>query len=93
MLFKAERLVFIYKTISPKDKYIPRELISGIIALSKEKKEEKVFALVGKDYYKSIILVYKKKLYKDASTIANFLVAVIVKQYYQVVFLIFQPHY
>ena len=79
MTFQANGLVFTDSAISSKDKYTPRELILGIIGLSEENKNKKVFVLVEKDYHGNIILVYKKRFHKDTSTIANFLVAVMVK--------------
>ena len=93
MTFQADGLAFTDSAISSKDKHTLRELILGIKDLSKENKDEKVFVSVEKDYNRNIILVYKKMFHKDASTIADFLVAVIVKQYNQVVLSIFEPYY
>ena len=93
MIFESEELILVDSIISSKDKYTPRELILGLTGLSKENKEEKVFVLVEKDYCGNIILVYKKKFHKDVSTIADFLAAVMIKQYDQSVLSIFQPCY
>ena len=61
--------------------------------LSEENKDEKIFVLVEKDYRGNIILVYKKKYHKGTSTIVDFLVAVIIKQYNNSVLSIFQLYY
>ena len=77
--FEVEALVFIDSAISSNDKRILWELILELTGLSEENKIEKIFISVGKDYRGNILLVYKKKYYKDASTITNFLAVVIVK--------------
>ena len=81
LIFEAEGLAFIDSVISSIDKCTLYELILGLTELSEENKEDKIFVLVEKDYQGNIVLVYKKKYHKDASTIADFLVAVMIKQY------------
>ena len=79
MTFEAEGLAFIDSAISSSNKRTLRKLILDLNGLSEENKEDKIFILVEKDYRGNILLVYKKKYYKDASTIADFFVAVMMK--------------
>ena len=93
MTFEAEGLAFIDSAISSSDKQTPQELILGLTRLSEENKEEKIFILVKKDYRGNVLLVYKKKYHKDASTMADFFAAIMIKQYNKNIFFIFQPYY
>ena len=68
-------------------------MILGLTELSEENKEDKIFILVEKDYRGNVLLVYKKKYHKDASTIANFLIAIMIKQYNKNILSIFQLYY
>ena len=89
LTFEAEDLAFIDSAISSTDKCTLQELILGLTGLSEENKEDKIFVYIEKNYWENIILVYKKKYHKDTSTIADFLVAVIIKQYNNSVLSIF----
>jgi len=93
MTFEVEGLAFIDSTISSSDKWTPRELILGLTGLSEENKEEKIFISVEKDYRGNVLLVYKKKYYKNISTMADFLTAIMIKQYDKNILSIFQPYY
>ena len=79
MIFETEGLAFIDSAISSSDKQTLRKLILGLTRLLEENKEDKIFISVKKDYRGNVLLVYKKKYYKDASTIADFFAAVIIK--------------
>ena len=61
--------------------------------LSEENKIEKVSISVKKDRDSNILLLCKKKFYQDISTIADFLAAVIVKQYNEKILSIFESCY
>lgn len=79
MSFEAEGLAFIDSPINLKDKRILRELILNLKGISEENKNKNIFILVEKDYKGNIILLYKKIYYKDASTMADYLSAVMMR--------------
>ena len=79
MAFEVEGLTYLDLAISSSDKHTPRELILELKGLSEENKNDIIFILVEKDYKENIILLYKKKFYKDASTIVANLSSVMVK--------------
>jgi len=47
--------------------------------ISEENKNKNIFILVEKDYKGNIILLYKKIYYKDESTMADYLSAVMMR--------------
>ena len=79
MSFEAEGLAFIDSPINLKDKKILRELILNLKGISEENKNKNIFILVEKDYKGNIILLYKKIYYKDESTMADYLSAVMMR--------------
>ena len=79
MSFEAEGLAFIDSPINLKDKRILRELILNLKGISEENKNKNIFILVEKDYKGNIILLYKKIYYKDESTMADYLSAVMMR--------------
>jgi hypothetical protein len=93
MAFEAEDLTYLDSAISLSNKYTLRELILGLNRLLEENKNEIIFILVEKDYKGNIILLYKKKFYKDASTIADYLLVVMTKQHEDSIISIFKLYY
>ena len=79
MSFEAEGLAFIDSPINLKDKRILRELILNLKGISEENKNKNIFILVEKDYKGNIILLYKKIYHKDASTMVDYLSAVMIR--------------
>ena len=79
MSFEAKGLAFIDSPINLKDKRILRELILNLKGISEENKNKNIFILVEKDYKGNIILLYKKIYYKDESTMADYLSAVMMR--------------
>ena len=79
MVFEVEGLTYFNSAISSSDKHIPRELILELKGLSEENKNDTICIFVEKDYKGNIILLYKKKFYKDASTIVAYLSSVMAK--------------
>ena len=73
MVFEAEGLTYIDSAISSSDKCTLRELILELKGLLEENKNDIIFISVEKDYKGNIILLHKKKFYKNASTMAAYL--------------------
>jgi len=61
--------------------------------LTEETKEEKIFISIEKDTNRNFILFYKKKFYYDASTIADHLAVVLLKQTNKNILHIFDLYY
>ena len=93
MSFKAEGLAFIDSLISLKDKRILRELILNLKGILQDNKNENIFISVEKDYKRNIILLYKKIYHKDASTIVDYLSAVMMRQFSEEVLSVFELYY
>ena len=93
MAFEAEDLTYLDSAISLSNKYTLRELILRLNRLLEENKNEIIFISVEKDYKGNIILLYKKKFHKDASTIAAYLSLVLAKQHGDSILSIFEPYY
>ena len=91
--FEAARLSFIDSPISEADKTTPRKVILDLKGLEEENKEIKIFISVKKDKHGNYILYYKNKFDRDASTIADYLVAVMVKQYSKPILHIFDTYH
>ena len=70
-------LSFVDSPITKEYKTIPREVILNLTSLEEEIKEVKIFILVEKDKNSNYILYYKNKYHHNASTITDYLVAVI----------------
>ena len=79
--FKVPSLSFIDSLISDKSKTTLWEVILKLTGLEERLKSTKIFISVEKDKYGNFILYYKSKYYHDASIIANYLPAMISKQY------------
>ena len=93
MSYEAFRLCHINQPLSNKDKTTPRQIILNLKGLIEETKEEKIFISVEKDTNRNFILFYKKKFYRDASIIADHLVAVLLKQINKNILYIFNPYH
>ena len=79
--FEAPGLSFIDSPISKVGKTIPREVILNLKGLEEDLQQIKIFISIEKDKNGNFILYYKSKYHQDASTIADYLAAVMVKQY------------
>ena len=79
MLFEASGLKYLDSSISVSNNTIPRQVILNLKGLVEETKEEKIFISVEKNKNGNFILYYKKKFYRDASMIAEYLATVMVK--------------
>ena len=91
--FKAPGLFFIDSPNSEADKTIPREVILGLHGLEKDLQQTKNFIYVEKDKNGNFILYYKSKYHHDISTIADYLVAIMVKQYPHPILHIFDTYH
>ena len=92
-VFEAADLSFVDSPISKEDKTTPREVILNLTSLEEENKEVKIFISVEKDKNSNYILYYKNKFYHDASTITDYLVAVMVKQYPKPILHVFDAYH
>ena len=79
LIFEALGLTFINSPISNSDLTTPRQVILSLTCVSEESKEEKIFALTEKDKNANAILFCRKKFYYDVTTIAKYLVALMIK--------------
>ena len=79
MSYEAPGLCYINEPISAKDRATLHQLILNLKGLTKDTKEEKIFISIEKDSNRNFILYYKKKFHRNASTITNHLVAVLLK--------------
>ena len=70
-----------------------REVILDLKELKEDLCEIKIFILVEKDRYGNFILYYKNKYHRDTSTIADYLAAIIAKQYPKPILHIFDVYY
>ena len=93
MAYKALGIDYIDTPLSNKDKTAPYQIILSLKDLTEEIKEENIFISIEKDLLGNYIFFYKKKFYRDVSTIANYLLAVMNKQYNGNVLYIFEPYY
>ena len=91
--FEAAGLSFVDSLISKVDKTTLREVILGLKGLEEENKETKKFISIEKDKYRNYMLYYKNKFHYNASTIADYLVAVMVKQYLKLILYIFDTYH
>ena len=91
--FKASGLTFIDSLISKVDKTTPREVILRLTRLEKELKLTKIFILVEKDKNGNYLLYYKNKYNCNSSTMTNYLVVVIIKQYSKPIICIFNAYH
>ena len=93
MSYEASGLCHINQLLSNKDKTTLQQLILNLKGLIEETKEEKIFISLEKDTNGNFILFYKKKFHRDASTIAYYLVAVLLKQTNKNILYIFDLYY
>ena len=90
---EAQGITYIDTLISDKDPTTPRQIILGLKGLTEDTKEENIFISIKKNSSGNFVLFYKKKFYCDASTIANYLPAVMQKQYTGNIMHIFDLYY
>ena len=84
---------FIDSLISDQDKNTPREVILQLKGLEEKAKENKIFISVEKNRSRNFILYYESKFHRDTLTIANYLAAVIAKQYSKPILYIFNQYH
>ena len=87
--FEVSDLSFIDPPISNSNKTMLCEVILGLTGLETDLQTTKIFISVEKNKYRNFIIYHKNKYHCDTSTIADYLVAVIVKQYPQPILHIF----
>ena len=93
MLSEAQGITYINAPISEKDSTTPWQIIISLKGLTTETKDENIFISIEKNSFGNYILFYKKKFHYDASTIANYLLVVIQKQYSGDIMHVFDPYY
>ena len=77
--FEADRIIFIDSLISQLNKIIPHEVILNLKGLDEETKNTNIFISIKKNSKGNFILYYKKKYYRNASMIAEYLPVVMSK--------------
>ena len=68
-------------------------MILNLHGLEESLSKEKVFVSVKQDHNRNFILFYKKIFHKDTTTIADYLAAVMAKQYKNPILYIFKSYY